>query len=694
MKFPSLRRTPRYAVGVPQLSGGLNMSDAPHAVEDNQLTDVHNMWWHEGVLQTRPGLQYTGAIDDYGGQMMCVGGDGERDGIFISADQKLDYTTISGFRYIDGVMTEAGWKHDEEWDTESTCFATAFDRAGQEELYFYTSSGKLLKSVEGVMKEAEPYIPLTMVNGKGEKDTSGSAAVTLEGYNMLTGWFRNSFVADGESQWFTLSQDNLDNTAVEVEIDLYNAASGTIRTETVTFEVGFDGENSTKYIDNISSAEAGDGWTEGTHDSSEYGITMRFWRDTGTLSLYMWHGYMGNGGYENEYRGLPRVPGVNNPIRVKACKNDEQKRQTILSMQRSVWFGGTRSGLGGGTRLFVCGNPDKKNLVHWSDINNPLYFPEDNYAYIGSSTDAVTGFGKQADLLIVFKEHEIYTMQYVDGDYTAQDVMNGTVIDTTVAAAVFPITPLHASIGCDCPGSIRLVNNRLVWATSDAHVYMMPSVNQWSERNVRDITALIRQKLERHTAAELKKAHTAEYAGYYLLYVGRYVYLLDVGNSAFQSYQYYASESKASRALPWYVWELNDTPTAVFTDNEVVRMVTGTSAYVFNKTIRTGIDSWFKTKLFDFGKSNQKKSITKLFMQYKDIAGSEIVVSYITDTGTEEDAQRIVCEGTDMGAGTTQTMLLTPHERMCRLFGMEVHGMGGMAIEGITLEYGVEGGTK
>ena len=95
-----------------------------------------------------------------------------------------------------------------------------------------------------------------------------------------------------------------------------------------------------------------------------------------------------------------------------------------------TWFGGDRSGINGGTRLFVSGNPSEPNLVHWSDVNNPLYFPENNYARIGNSGMAVTAFGKQENILVLFKESEIYYATYVaGGDFTAQDVIDGKVVD-------------------------------------------------------------------------------------------------------------------------------------------------------------------------------------------------------------------------------------------------------------------------
>lgn len=72
-----------------------------------------------------------------------------------------------------------------------------------------------------------------------------------------------------------------------------------------------------------------------------------------------------------------------NNLTVTAWKTNAGDREKICRMVQNTWFGGDRSGVAGGTRLFVCGNPEHPNLMHWSDVNNPLYFPENNYAYIG-----------------------------------------------------------------------------------------------------------------------------------------------------------------------------------------------------------------------------------------------------------------------------------------------------------------------
>ena len=50
-------RSRRARVNIPELRGGVNYREAMNVVEDNQLTDVRNMWFKDGVLRTRPGLK-------------------------------------------------------------------------------------------------------------------------------------------------------------------------------------------------------------------------------------------------------------------------------------------------------------------------------------------------------------------------------------------------------------------------------------------------------------------------------------------------------------------------------------------------------------------------------------------------------------------------------------------------------------
>lgn len=61
-------------------------------------------------------------------------------------------------------------------------------------------------------------------------------------------------------------------------------------------------------------------------------------------------------------------------------------------------------GLGGENRVFLSGNPDCKERDFWSDIYNPCYFPDLNYAIIGSGQTAVMGYLKLGEYLGIVKE--------------------------------------------------------------------------------------------------------------------------------------------------------------------------------------------------------------------------------------------------------------------------------------------------
>ncbi len=692
MQYATMQGQSGVTVTVPKLEGGVNLSDLPTQVEDNQLTDVRNMWWHQGVLRTRPGLKKSGdrsdsivvlnksRISEREEIVFRVVGEDETQ-IKVQADSfSNEGADILGRIDIsartDGKDTVLGVKVEDTNDTN------------YEPYLFFASDGTTYRAAkEGEnMLSVSPYIPQVTVERRNEDGSVSN--VKFEDYNMLTPKFQCSFSTDGERGNFYLPIEELDRVSITVEITLgeetYNVEISPPSSESIT--------SNTAYIENVSG-------TVLSYEDVDFGDTV----DNKIACFFHW-----NKGYlhleARDASGVSVVPlpaATSNNIVVTVAKTQEGQRETICRMTRAAWFGGARSGLDSGTRLFVTGNPDKPHLVHWSDVNKPLYFPENNYFYVGDADQKVTGFGKQGELLVIFKEREIYCSQYVAGNaITADDLISGAVTDIAALTAQFPLTPLHPTIGCDCPDTIRLVNNRLVWATSDAHVYMLTSVNQYSERNVRDITALIRRDLEKHTADELKAATATEYKGHYMLILpDGTAYLLDVGNSALQSYTYYASEKKANRALPWYIWKLGKDGerflSAVSTGDEIRLLASGGIAYTLEGEDDDGepIECSFTTKLFDFGRGDLKKAITQLYIGVANSPENTVRVSYITDEYTVEDAYLIENGGDhqERDPGYIRTNRLTPNIHRVRLFGLRLDSDGAMAVDGIQIKMKPQG---
>ena len=712
MKYPVMNGENTYRVEVPQLSGGVNLAEPASVIEDMQLADANNVWWKKGALRTREGLKKIASFTTSTYSFLLKGNAiSERESVVYRTVKSGDTFILTPYRVTLGApyAVQIATRGDGSFTVSEvngdvpSILAVKAETGGSAGYYFYCSSGDIFRTAtstdsgDASFVEVEPYAPLVLVNGKGNMDESKSPGVMYEGYNRIGSKFRAWYVPDGKSTTFALPTKNLDAVDATVEIDLFNTKTQEMRTLTLT-------------VPAASSTAAEYGYASFTPLSSEIGVTnsahiqgtVHFFADKGEIQIKCDVAI----GDSREVVALPNVAGKN-AIRVTCSRSDAEMKKSICQMTRAVWFGGDRSGLGGGTRLFLSGNPDKKNIVCWSDINNPLFFPESCYAYIGSSDSSVTAFGKQTDLLIVFKEHEVYAMQYVAGkSYTVDDVTSGRVTDVTALAATFPITPLHPTIGCDCPNSVRLVNNRLVWITSDRHVYMMPSVNQWSERNVRDITARIRPTLENHTAGQLQRARSGEYRGYYFFVVEDTVYLLDVGNSAFQSYQYYSSETKASRMLPWYIWHLPQELSllAVLSDNESVTLTAGDidgnmAVYTFEGDTDDGADipAYFVTKGYTFGREDEKKRIPRLSVTVENTEAGAICVSYLTESGTYVDPHIIRTEGGTEAmqqAAHIRTVPLMPHINRCRSFGMRFESEKTMAIQGIAIQYTLQGGIK
>lgn len=680
MRIPKMPKSNQYRVSVPALNGGVNLNDAPNLVEDNQLTAVLNMWWKDQALRTRAGLATTversfhiqtsgmgdsltykvyspvrvyrdGKPEDY----VCCSCEFETSRAnhvfhFYRFNESGSATHVSSLTFLD-------YEDGDPYATGMFMFA-ANPTADGIGLYAVFNSGDIYSMNKNFelqkIDKSEIYAPLVVVNAVGVDDTGSPPVVSgtqFEGYNLLSGAFRTAFTTDGKAHEFKLPLDNLTLNNGESPAVEYTGTDGTV-TRWESFS------NTMLYAQ--ASAEIG-GET----------VTVKLYRQSGIIEF--------STGADTPY---PLPGSISNNLIVTAWKTDPEATKKISNMQFATWFGGDRSGINGGTRLFASGNPEHPNLVHWSDINNPLYFPENNYAYIGESSQKVTGFGKQTDILVIFKEHEIYSAEYVSGNtYTAQDVIDGKVVDVTANAAVFPITPINSGIGCDCPNTIQLCNNRLIWATSDGAVYGLMAANQASERNVRKLSAMIESRLKAEDRYLLKSALSCDVDGHYMLLVRNRVYLLDYMDGVFQYYATYSDERKAQRNMSWYCWEFPEEcmPAAVmpkgdrlsafcirnypYTDSSgmpkkalfgAAYLLDGERDCVFHPSgpaFETGefdisveereIQSCFQTKVFDFGSQERKKKIHRLHMNMADTSNARITVSYVTEKGTMDDVYEL-----------------------------------------------------
>ncbi len=695
-------------VTVPHLNGGLNVYDVPARVADTQLTESDNLWWHRGALRTRPGLACGArfSVDTYTIRQMVD----ERTVLMARfADQGEGTVRFHAAQMTaeDGFGRLGAWENGYTFAHDGGALSAMGIRARKNDdtrWYYLLSNGDVIQeklNENDGWEAVEPYIPTVLINGVGEECEADAEPSVYEDYNMLTRAFQCHFTTDGKSTTWKLPIGNLateeDGTVAKIELDLLGE-DGVLKTINKPLVRTLSGRVEELSLD-LTAAEAGVAASEWENIK----LIVNFTPETGILKTRLTGHDIGDAtgtGTQNLSGGLPFV--VSNNLRITAWRSREYEkdRLTICKMTRGEWFGGDRSGIAGGTRYFVCGNPDEPDLLCWSGIEHPLYFPEHNRVRVGDDHQAITAMGKQGSLLVLYKEREMYAMQYTSGDSADYTFAESGGVAITSYMAIFLLTPINASVGCDCPDTVRLVNNRLVWACSDGSVYMLTATNQYSERNVRMISRNVRRLLADCGKEALRDAQAGEYEGYYVLLVGNRVFLMNTQTSAFASFNYYDDEDAAAKAIPWFAWTLpaHLTYTGMVSGENTVRLAVtdpvrgeGTVAVLEGETDNGNpIPCRLTTKLWDFGIPDHKKSVGQIYLGVGCADLSRLQVTYVTERGRIHDPYRMQ-NSLVSREGYLPRRRLTPNVNMVQAFGLCLTSPTAMELDEIEIKVRQQG---
>ena len=163
-------------------------------------------------------------------------------------------------------------------------------------------------------------------------------------------------------------------------------------------------------------------------------------------------------------------PPTNNTVVITYSKTNTGAYNSIMDCPYAATYGGT-----GDLCVVFGGCPAQPNAIFWNGNNiamDATYFPIDQYQFCGDADDMITGFGKQQSYLVVFKERSVGRVkqdtQTVDGRLT---------ID-------MPYVAVNDKIGCDCPYSIQLIDNNLVWCNLEQGVHILKDTSWAYENNI------------------------------------------------------------------------------------------------------------------------------------------------------------------------------------------------------------------
>ena len=750
MKYPSISRSALRQVIIPQLNGGINTKDPASQILDNQLTKCRNMWWYNTDLCTRPGLSHP---EHFGFSLPASGGEHgtlscRNYPVFLNGEPCLaslswNHTTVqlillkesgtlSGMitvctrESVDDSVPCSLYCGNPKADNGTGIFVlvpTTQDEISKGKIFEIVKSGDSYTPYEFTVHSF--YIPLISVYGKGEQysslptneQTETAPSAMFEGFNLLTGAFRSAFTTDGVSYEFRLPVSKLTSRYAEDIRVQFRGAKGEIVTYTIS-----------------SSAD-----TVVTNNPSEgaNALMIKVDRENGTVlfcsskQLNPDDTVLSNGTYPWRQ---PKGEILNNLV-ITAWKTDDKQMDKILGMTISQQFGGA-DGLFGGSRTFLSGNQKYPNLVCWSAVNNPLYFSESSFAYVGDANQKVTALAKQSDMLVIFKEREIYSTTYVQGEASGEDLLAGRVTDVTAAMAYFPIVQCHGSIGCDLPDTVHLCANRLIWASSDKRVYTLVSVSNTSEENVVPVSSLIENTLPDY---DFSKAFAVDWKNHYLLFFGASVLLLDYEKTVYKNIGGYGDSEAAAKNLSWHFWDLSSVTAPgeaasdvsagillgafagsntcmiltrsmsvsadgeelnslyVYTfdfsapEDDIIVPISGSSSF---RHVNYPIESEFATKVFDFEKPDLLKKISFVYLGVSALPDTFVHVTFHTERGDYFTEPRSAFPDEHFDRNSAKILRFLPLLNRIREISVAVKSDRPFSVNSLSLKYKTLGSVK
>lgn len=295
-------------------------------------------------------------------------------------------------------------------------------------------------------------------------------------------------------------------------------------------------------------------------------------------------------------------PKGSNNVWITASKTMAGNKRRITGCRVAVPFGGEAAGVFGGTRVFVMGNPDYPRSYWHSDLGHHVgggmrYFPDTGEEFLDQNSEPITAAAKMGGELMIFKESSIFKVGY---SFDGEDVF-------------YPVRECHSAIGCDMPGSVQLIDNRLVFAHSKTGVHMLVSTDNETENAVKPLSANIGALLLSEDG--LQNACSVDSGRYYWLCAGGHAYLWDYEQTPYYDY---ADYEQAQRRLAWY--RFDNVHAHAFCDdadglcygshNGIVRFTRNQNDF------DEGFLSYYTSKAFDLGSPNELKTFLSVYPSF------------------------------------------------------------------------------
>ena len=409
----------------------------------------------------------------------------------------------------------------------------------------YTINGQEYREYDGTdLQVVDPFIPTLTLAGTVNQD-----------FNLLTPKFKRGFSGDGTTEDFEMGFEDLDPRGANDE--------GLIRVE----------------IDTVLGVD------EFTEDDARVSVN----RSTGVVTI----------------DPAPSDGGGTVNVRIQAAKTFVEAdfpdlegpfvpfRDRVVTNTQFALFGGRND-----TRVFLTGAPVLRNRVYYSDIARPNYFPETNFVDIGSNGVATTGFSKQYDRLIVFKEpnRQDNTIYSINSD-------------------VSEVRPINDAVGCINADTIQTIENSPFFLSGKG-VYELINTEVRDERNVLHISDAIDTNIDITGVDGILDAGGLE--NYTSVDFDRKYFLFNKSTGIAWIYDYRYMTGGLGE---WFRWDNMFVSASIEIDGKLYfgdsRMG---SIYTFDRNtsnrndVGEAIEAFWKSKIFYFDNFTRYKLINRIFI--------------------------------------------------------------------------------
>lgn len=549
-----------YVIEFPRLDGGLNTWELDYRLDADESPEIKNLWWKDGVLCSRDGqIQLTDT--DYG--------------LAYSACERLF------------------WDH-------------GFFHVGKKILYADLAHAK------------DEVGSLAVKELKG-KDAEGNEIEIIVSENRGS-WFRygDCLYYKNRGSYYRIKYENGEFTAEDVTATAY-APIILINTEPTTAAGdSYQPENRLSPVKTV--------WYSTVEGETEYHLPVQ---NVDKVDKVFVDGNEMKEGTDYTValdKGIVtfttapthQVPVVVNSVKITYTKQNPDAFNSIMDCPYATTYGGNQNlcvVMGGSTAqpnaYFWCGN---------HSVMDVSYFPMTQYNLAGATEEPITGFGKQQNMLVIFKERSVGR-----SSMSTTEMASGRVMIT------MDYVSINSEVGCDLPWSIRLVNNNLVFASKQRGVQYISDSSAAYENNIVAISRKVDNSMLRTIRNAIFVTSFDDGDRYWLVADGE-VYAWDYSLSTHSDPSWFYFDN---------IWAVD----FITSDTgEKFHMAMDGNITVFKRVFSDyggGIDKRFRFATQNMGSYDRLKNITSVLFSVRGDTNTLIDIEYETDYGKRKDLTQI-----------------------------------------------------